>query len=525
MHGARKADVSEREQVSRWDHHYQCVVVGSGHAGSCAALSAIDSGCRRVLMIDKCPKEWVGGNGYFTAGAMRCAHEGLEDLLGVLGNPISEEERKSIDLDMYTKEMFEGDIQRLSDGRSDDGLVKELVDQSRDVVGWLSKRIGVPFVLSTNRQAYEVNGRQKFWGGMALSVNHGGKGLIEAHQKALKDAGVDLWFDTKAIKLMMHNGEICGIEVDQMGSYINIRSPAVVLACGGYEASPDMRAKYLGSGWQQARVRGTPFNTGDGFVLAAAVGAQTTGDWEGCHSTCWDAEAGLNAGERELTNQYTKSGYPLGLMINFRGLRFVDEGEDYRNFTYAKFGKAILAQPGGAAFQLWDAKMLDYLRKEEYGDEIVTKKWAQTLEEMVGELEDWGLENKGQFLSTLRAYNQAVQGNQIQQWNPAIKDGLSTNRKVLRIPKSNWALPVDTAPFMAVKVACGITFTFGGLAIDPKTTGVLAHTGNVIPGLFCAGEMVGGLFYGNYPGGSGLTAGAVFGRKAGVCVGQRVLHS
>ena len=70
---------------------------------------------------------------------------------------------------------------------------------------------------------------------------------------------------------------------------------------------------------------------------------------------------------------------------------------------------------------------------------------------------------------------------------------------------------------MAVKVGCGVTFTFGGLAVDPETAGVISNlTGKVAPGVFCAGEMVGGLFYENYPGGSGLTSGAVFGRKAGI---------
>jgi len=105
------------------------------------------------------------------------------------------------------------------------------------------------------------------------------------------------------------------------------------------------------------------------------------------------------------------------------------------------------------------------------------------------------------------------------------KDGLSTviPSSSLSPPKSNWALPLTKSPFLAVKVACGITFTFGGLGIDPDTAGVLSElTGRPIRGLYCAGELVGGLFYGNYPGGSGLTAGAVFGIKAGRAAAQFV---
>jgi succinate dehydrogenase/fumarate reductase flavoprotein subunit len=136
--------------------------------------------------------------------------------------------------------------------------------------------------------------------------------------------------------------------------------------------------------------------------------------------------------------------------------------------------------------------------------------------------DSYGLDNPSNFLETVKEYNDAVyqyrKDNPDLKWDPAVKDGLSTqsSRKSLKVPKSNWALPVDQGPFMAVKVGCGVTFTFGGLAVDPKTAGVISVSGRIIPGVFCAGEMVGGLFYDNYPGGSGLTSGAVFGRKAGI---------
>ena len=112
--------------------------------------------------------------------------------------------------------------------------------------------------------------------------------------------------------------------------------------------------------WQ---VRGTPYNTGDGLALAQRIGVRLTGDFEGCHSTCWDANAPSDLGDRVLSNQFTKSGYPLGLMLNARGVRFVDEGEDFRNYTYAKFGREILSQPGGYAFQVYDSTAVSWLRQ------------------------------------------------------------------------------------------------------------------------------------------------------------------
>lgn len=269
-------------------------------------------------------------------------------------------------------------------------------------------------------------------------------------------------------------------------------------------------------------MRGTPYNTGDGLALARSIGAALKGDFGGCHSTCWDANAPSDRGDRLLSNQFTKSGYPLGLMLNSQGLRFVDEGEDFRNYTYAKFGRAILSQPGGFVFQIWDTRGAKWLRKEEYADDVVRKIWADTAEELAEKLRAEGLEDSEQFVETIRSYNAAARASQAEQptkiWDPAIKDGISTQSAStsLAIPKSNWALPLAEAPFLAVKVACGVTFTFGGLAIDPKSATVLSEGNNEpIRGLYCTGELVGGLFYSNYPGGSGLTAGAVFGRKAG----------
>jgi tricarballylate dehydrogenase len=113
-------------------------------------------------------------------------------------------------------------------------------------------------------------------------------------------------------------------------------------------------------------------------------------------------------------------------------------------------------------------------------------------------------------LLEIKNYNKAVRTDI--PFNPNIKDGRRTEG--LAIPKSNWANTIDTPPFEAYAVTCGITFSFGGLKINPQAQ-VVSSDGEPIPGLYAAGELVGGIFWFNYPGGSGLTNGAVFGRIAG----------
>ncbi|KAF7422643.1 hypothetical protein PC9H_010799 [Pleurotus ostreatus] len=512
------------------DYHYDCIVVGSGNAGSCAAISAAEAGCKRVLMVEKAPEEWVGGNGYFTAGAHRTVHGGLHDLLPFVHN-VTAEQVDNIDMEPYTADSFTADIMRVGANKPNPLLVRAVVDGSRETIEWLATSVGVPFVFSFNRQAYVINGKQKFWGGMVLSVEDGGKGLIVAHRRALAKHGVEVWFDSPATRLLTDNGGVVGVVVRRDGEDVQLHAPATILAAGGFEANREMRVEHLGGNWERAKVRGTPYNTGDGFTLVKPLDAKLTGDWSGCHSTCWDAHAPPDSGNRILTNQFTKSGYPLGVMLNSKGLRFVDEGEDFRNYTYAKFGRAILEQPGGWAFQIWDSKGVKYLREEEYGEGIVRRITGETLEQLAERLVEEGLEDPSSFMQTMTQYNNAsTQPNATQRWNPAIKDGVSTQSSPLTrlaLPKSNWALPIDEPPYTAVKVGCGITFTFGGLAIDADTAQVLSNRvgesdSRSIPikGLFCTGEMVGGLFYNNYPGGSGLIAGAVFGRKAGRSAAQ-----
>jgi glycine/D-amino acid oxidase-like deaminating enzyme len=328
------------------------LIVGGGNAGFSAAIAAAEAGAGRVVLIEKAPEEWAGGNSYFTAGAFWTVHNGTKDLLPLVNN-VDAEKAKLIDMEPYTVEDFGKDMERLCSGRSDPALTRVLINDSNDTIRWLAKH-GIRFQLSFNRQAYEVDGRYKFWGGMALKTEDGGKGLIADHQAAAHRLGIEVYYSTPAKRLLTSpSGRITGVLVDHKGTETSLKTNAIVLAAGGFEANPRMRFQYLGPGWDLARVRGTPFNTGEVLEIAIRdVSAKQAGHWSGCHSTCWDANAPANSGDREISNEFTKSRYPLGLMLNTNGVRFVDEGVDLRNFTYAKFGRAIHEQPDGVAFQV-----------------------------------------------------------------------------------------------------------------------------------------------------------------------------
>ena len=473
------------------------VVVGGGNAGFSAAHAAAERG-RRVLLLERGSPEQAGGNSYYTAGAVRIAHEGLADLAPLL-DPDDRHARTV--LPPYPAAEFTADMAAVTGGRNDPDLTAALVADSRDTIAWLHGK-GLRYRLMYERQAYpDAGGRQVFWGGLAVGSTGGGQGLMRQHAAAAARAGIAVRHGVRVRALVRESGAVVGVGWDG-GS---VRARSVVLAAGGFEADPALRRTHLGPGWERARVRGTPLNTGDLLTAALAAGAAAHGDWGSCHSVAWDAWFAGNEGNRELTNRLTRGGYPLGVVVNARGERFLDEGADFRNYTYAKYGARILEQPGGVAFQLFDATTRPQLRAEEYdmpGASVVS---AGTLDALAAGI----AVDPAALRRTVEEFNAGI--DRAVALDVAVKDGRASR---VRPPKSNWAIPLETPPFYAFPVTCGITFTFGGLHADVDGR-VLDAAGAPIPGLFVCGEMLGGLFSGNYPGGTGLTAGAVFGRRAG----------
>jgi tricarballylate dehydrogenase len=473
------------------------IVVGAGNAATCAALSARENGAS-VLQLEVSPEQYRGGNSAFTGGAFRVVYHGFDDL-ALLIPDISDHELANVDVGTYTEEQYYDDVGRLTEYRSDPDLTAILIIRSFDT------GVCVRFQLGLSRQAFKVDGKFKFWGGLACHIWGGGKELMKALAARGAREDIPVLYDTPAVALLQSDNGVAGVRVRCEGRFVDLRAKAVVLACGGFEANAEMRARYLGPGWDLAKVRGSRYNTGQGLRMALEIGAAPAGHWSGAHACAWDMNA-PPVGDLDVGDRFQKHGYPFGIVINAKGHRFLDEGADFHSYTYAKYGGEILKQPGMFAWQIFDQKTLHLLR-DEYRIPRTTKERADSFEDLAGKLE--GVDPKG-FLDTVRAFNAAPRPDV--PFNPNVHDGLRTNG--LAIDKSNWAQRLDTPPYEAYGVTTGITFTFGGVKItnDAQVEDV---TGTPIPGLFAAGEMVGGLYYHNYASGTGLMAGAVFGRIAG----------
>ena len=483
------------------------VVVGAGNAALCAALAAREQGAE-VVVVERAPAKLRGGNTAFTAGAMRVAYRGLDDLLELMPD-LSESEIANTDFGSYPREQFLDDLARVTEYRCDPDLAETLVARSHATLKWMTTH-GVRFVPIFGRQAFKVDGKFTFWGGLTVEVSGGGQGLVQALVDACVREGITIEYEARAVRLLADDDGVYGVAVRQDGRTRDVAADAVVLAAGGFQSNTEWRTRYLGPNWDLAKVRGTAYNTGDGLRMALEVGASPVGHWSGCHAVGWDLNA-PEFGDLAVGDQFQKHSYPFGIMVNARGERFLDEGADFRNYTYAKYGRVVLDQPGQFAWQVFDQKVAHLLR-DEYRIRQVTKVAADSIEELGRKMD--GVDAEG-FARTVREYNAAVMTGV--PFNPNVKDGRGTTG--LAVPKTNWANTLDTPPYEAYAVTCGITFTFGGLRIN-RDAQVIDTDLRPIPGLYAAGELVGGIFYFNYPGGSGLTNGAVFGRIAGTAAGE-----
>jgi tricarballylate dehydrogenase len=477
--------------------------VGGGNAAFAAAVSAREHGAKRVLLLEKAPREKRGGNTHFSGAVFRFKYDDVSELDRFV--PRAERDYPGFHkgVQPYPVEVYREDLMRVTQGRSDPELSTLLIENSYGTMCWLQDTGRHQFELALSVMGVRVGNEVKWPRGAMIRTVHEGVGLSKTWFETGEKMGIEIRYETGAQRLTQdQSGRVTGVVARGPQGFVTFEAKAMVLGCGGFETNPEWRLRYLGAPWDHAKVRGSNFNYGDGLKMALDIGAMPWGHWSGCHATPINAEA-ADYGVQNLTDKTNRLSYFLGVMINVEGRRWVDEGADINSFTYAKYGGMILKQPRSLVYQIFDSKVVKLLEPRYATSEPLR---ADTLEGLVKQLKV----DQAQALRTLQEYNRgAGHGGP---FNPAVLDGLHTEG--IDPPKTNWALKLDTPPYVAWPVTGGITFTFGGLRIN-RDAQVIATDWKPIPGLFTCGEMVGGLFHYNYPLGTGLMSGAIFGRIAG----------
>ncbi len=478
------------------DINFDVVVVGAGNAALCAAAAAAESHAK-VLVLEKSPKNLQGGNCPYTGAGFRFTHDGIDDIKSLLpqGTDVGD-----FQMSPYTAEDFRNHFMEATYGDTDKDLANIVISKSRETIDWMHS-IGVQWELPVNvnlENAPSVIPNQ-----VGLSAYESGPGLVRMLTKAVNNQSTLILYETKMVSLIMGEfGQIKGITMQDREGLNSISCKAVVLACGGFEANPEMRIKYLGTKWENAKVRGSRYNTGDGHRVALAVGAAINGQWTGCHGTPIDLSA-PKMGDLALTDAMPRRSYNLGIMVNLDGNRFTDEGTGFAEQTFVQIGSDILAQKRNRAFQIFDQRALSHLEPR-YGGSTPFK--ANSMKELANLL---GI-NPEVLCTTVDRFNSEAQDAE---YLPRTLDGRSTGNIVPS--KSNWAIKIDKPPFLAYGVTGSITYTYGGLKIDEHAR-VIDTEDRPIFGLYAAGEIVGGIFYHNSLRAAGLMHGSVFGRIAGV---------
>ena len=482
---------------------YDVIVVGAGNAAFAAAASAKENGAKRVLVLEKAPREKRGGNTHFSGAIFRFVYDDVSQLDRFV--PSAERDFPGFHkgVQPYRVADFREDLMKVTQGRTDPELSAVLIENSYDTMTWMQDVGRMEFELALSVMGVRVGNEVKWPRGAMVRIVHEGVGLSKTWFQTAEQMGIEIRYETGAQGLVQDgSGRVTGVVARGPDGVKTLHAKAVVLASGGFETNPMWRRQYLGDPWEHAKVRGSNFNYGDGLKMALDLGAMPWGHWGGCHATPIVASA-PDYGMQNLTDKTNRLSYPFGVMLNVEGRRWIDEGADINSFTYAKYGGLILKQPRSLVYQIFDSKVM-HLLEPRYSTSEPYK--SDTLEGLVQQLDL----DRGQAMKTLNEYNAAAgHGGP---YNPAVLDGIHTEG--IEPAKTNWALKLDKPPFYSWPVTGGITFTFGGLRIT-RDAQVVATDWKPIPGLYTSGEMVGGLFHYNYPLGTGLMSGAVFGRIAG----------
>ncbi|MDP3138533.1 MAG: FAD-dependent oxidoreductase [Burkholderiaceae bacterium] len=473
------------------DQEFDVVVAGCGVAGLSAAVSAAQGGAR-VAVIERATREERGGQSRYTEAYLRMkSHREVSD---DFETHLAENGSGSVDPELVAEAATEAAHRpALSRALSiaDPNLIEHFANRAGGTIEWL-EGMGVRFDFLPTQFLTKSQPR-------LLPVG-GGAALVEALAAKAEALGVTFFYETTATGLLQaDSGAIEGLRVAGRGNAQFKLRGEVVLACGGFEGSAEMMTRYIGprSVYLRPVCKGAYYNRGEGIRMALDIGAAACGDFGSYHAEPVDPRSGVAEPSIFI--------FPYGVLVNLDGERFTDEAPGTVDAWYERVTRRIYEQREGTAWVVLDAR---HMRVPNYRLGIRTDKppvVAQTLAELAGKI---GVP-ADRLQATVAAYNQAcVPGAQSR---PLELDGVATQG--LTPPKSNWALPLDEAPYHAYPIISANVFTFGGLKIDEQAR-VINGDGDPIPGLYAAGETA-GLFYRNYTGATSVLKGLVFGRIAG----------
>jgi tricarballylate dehydrogenase len=469
---------------------FDVVVAGCGVAGLSAAVAAAEGGAR-VAVLERAPREERGGQSRYTEAYLRMKSD--TQVSDDFELHIAENGSGYIDPELV-QEAARPPNERAPYARAlnmvDPHVLETFASEAGPTIQWL-KGFGVRFAFLPTQFLTTSQPR-------LLPVG-GGLALVEALAAQAERLGVEFFYENTADGLERDgDGRVIALRARHHGKGFRFVGQ-VVLACGGFEGNTEMQTRYIGPRAKYLRpiCKGGYYNRGEGIRMALEVGAAPSGDFGSYHAEPIDPRSGVSEPSVFV--------FPYGILVNKEGDRFTDEAPGTVDAHYESITRRIFEQSDGIAYVILDAK---HSRIPNYRLSIRTDKPPVAAESIPGLAIALGLP-EDRLVATVEAYNRACRPGE---FRPFEVDGLATEG--IRPRKSNWARPIDEAPFHAYPIISANVFTFGGVKVDHNAR-VLDGDGAPIPGLYAAGEVI-GLYHGTYTGATSVLKGLIFGRRAGL---------